>query len=95
MNSIVKWRSSVSAPELLGRKEDRMQTLNGKAKDVALLAIGGLIGAGAAILFAPQSGRRTRRDILHLGKLARNRSERVLLDLGQRTSRMVESLSEH
>ncbi len=72
-----------------------MQTLNGKAKDVALLAIGGLIGAGAAILFAPQSGRRTRRDILHLGKLAKNRSERVLLDLGQRTSRMVESLSEH
>jgi gas vesicle protein len=72
-----------------------MQTLNGKAKDVALLAIGGLIGAGAAILFAPQSGRRTRRDILHLGKLARNKSERVLLDLGQRTSRMVESLSEH
>jgi len=71
-----------------------MQMMNGRAKGVAFLAIGSVIGAGAALLFAPQSGAKTRRDLRHLGKLARNRSERVLLDLGHKTTRMVESLSE-
>ncbi len=63
-------------------------------KGMAFLAVGSVIGAGAALLFAPQSGTKTRRDLLHFGKLARNRSERILLDLGRKTSRMVESFSE-
>jgi gas vesicle protein len=71
-----------------------MQIVNGRAKDVAFLAIGSLIGAGAALLFAPQSGVKTRRDLLHFGKVARNRSERLFLNLGHRTTKMVESLSE-
>jgi gas vesicle protein len=78
----------------MGPKEGLMQTGNGRVKAVGLLTIGGLIGAGAALVLAPQSGKRTRRDILHVGKIARNKSERVLLDLGQRTSRMVDTLSE-
>ncbi|MBP1597470.1 MAG: YtxH-like protein, partial [Acidobacteria bacterium] len=46
-----------------------MQMMNGRAKGVAFLAIGSVIGAGAALLFAPQSGAKTRRDLRHLGKL--------------------------
>ena len=41
--------------------EARKEKLNG----VLLFAAGSLIGAGVALLFAPQSGRRTRRDIRH------------------------------
>ncbi len=67
---------------------------NGKVTNITLLAIGGLIGAGTAILLAPQSGKKTRRDIVHLGKVARNRSEKVLLDVGRKTSQVVNGLSE-
>lgn len=66
----------------------------GMGRGMAFLAVGSVIGAGAALLFAPQSGAKTRRDLLHFGKLARNRSERILLDLGHKTTRMVESFSE-
>jgi gas vesicle protein len=41
--------------------EARKEKLNG----VVLFAAGSLIGAGVALLFAPQSGKRTRRDIRH------------------------------
>ena len=34
----------------------------------ALLVAGGIIGAGVALLFAPQSGERTRKDLVRLGK---------------------------
>ncbi len=78
----------------MGGKEDMMRVRNGNVRNFALLAIGGLIGAGAAMLMAPQSGKQTRRDILHLGKVARNKSERVLLDVGRKTTRMVNSLSD-
>ncbi len=71
-----------------------MRTRNGKANSVALLAIGGLIGAGAAILLAPQSGKKTRRDILHVGKVAKNRSEKILLNVGHSTGKMIDNLSE-
>ena len=66
--------------------------IKGMGKGMTFLAVGSMIGAGAALLFAPQSGAKTRRDLLHFGKVARNRSERILLDLGHRTTRMVESL---
>ncbi len=71
-----------------------MYSKNGRATSLAMLAVGGLIGAGAAILLAPQSGKKTRRDIRHIGRVARNRSEKVLLDVGRKTSRVVDSLSE-
>jgi gas vesicle protein len=78
----------------MGRKEDLMKAGNGRANNVTWMAIGGLIGAGAAILLAPQSGKKTRRDILHAGKVAKNKSERVILNVGRSTSRMVDSFSE-
>ena len=51
----------------------RNEKLNGALMFVA----GGLLGAGMALLLAPQSGRRTRRDIVHLGKMAKKKSEQM------------------
>jgi len=42
---------------------------------------GSLLGAGIAILLAPQSGKKTRRDIIHLGRVARNKAEGLQLQL--------------
>jgi len=71
-----------------------MQSRNGKTNGAALLAIGGLIGAGVALLLAPQSGKQTRRDIVHLGKVARNKSDKMLLDVRRKTGKMVSKLSD-
>jgi gas vesicle protein len=67
-----------------------METRNEKLNGAMLFVAGSLLGAGLALLFAPQSGRRTRRDIVHLGKMAKKRSEQ----LGSEMSRAIENLVE-
>lgn len=42
------------------------------------VALGGLIGAGTALLLAPQSGRRTRRKIRHAAEDLGDRAEETL-----------------
>jgi gas vesicle protein len=71
-----------------------MHTGNGKIHSVAMLAIGGAIGAGTAILLVPQSGKKTRRDLLHMGKVARNRCESAFLDVGHRMEKSLDGISE-
>jgi gas vesicle protein len=51
-----------------------------KSTAIALLA-GALLGAGVALLFAPQSGRKTRRDIRQFAEKAGNRAEAARLEL--------------
>ena len=46
----------------------------------ALLA-GALLGAGIALLFAPQSGRKTRREIRHFAEKVGNKAEAARLEL--------------
>jgi gas vesicle protein len=58
-----------------------MATKNGIVGDIGFVVAGGLLGAGIALLFAPQSGKRTRQELLHLGKVARNKSEGMLLEV--------------
>ena len=41
---------------------------NGKLNLASSILVGGVIGAGAALLLAPQSGKRTRRDIKRFGQ---------------------------
>jgi len=66
-----------------------------------MLIAGGVIGAGMALLFAPQSGRRTRRHLARYSRKARNQAEEmvkdaavsiteVIEDLGDKTSEFVE-----
>jgi gas vesicle protein len=66
---------------------------NGNFKYLAWLATGSVVGAGLALLFAPQSGKQTRRDIRYLGKTVRNRSEKALLEAGRQKDRLVRDIS--
>ncbi len=58
-----------------------------------LIATGAAVGAGAALLLAPQSGRETRRDIARAAKNARRGVEGVVTDLSDTVSGMVNTVS--
>jgi gas vesicle protein len=47
----------------------------------AALIAGALLGAGVALLFAPQSGRKTRRDIRQFAEKVGNKAEAARLEL--------------
>ena len=59
-----------------------------------LVCAGGIIGAGLALLLAPQSGSKTRKDILRYSKKARNRADEVVDDLAANVSSLVETIGE-
>lgn len=59
-----------------------------------LLVAGGIIGAGLALLFAPQSGERTRRDICRTAKRVRSRAEDTVEDLKDSISDLVDTIGD-
>ena len=59
-----------------------------------MLVGGGIIGAGVALLFAPQSGERTRRDITRYVKRTRRRAGEVAEDFAESVSDMVDAVSD-
>jgi gas vesicle protein len=59
-----------------------------------MLVAGGIIGAGVALLFAPQSGERTRKDITRYTKKMRRKAEAVVDDFSDTVSDMVDTVSE-
>ena len=72
-----------------------MEDKDNKIAAAALLVFaGGVIGAGLALLFAPQSGDRTRNDILRYSKKARNRADEVVDDLAAKVSNLVETIGD-
>jgi gas vesicle protein len=72
-----------------------MEDRDRKIAAAALLVFaGGVVGAGLALLFAPQSGSRTRKDILRYSKKARNRADEVVEDLAENVSTLVETIGE-
>jgi gas vesicle protein len=71
-----------------------METKNEKLNGALLFVAGSLIGAGLALLLAPQSGRRTRRDIAHLGKMAKKKSEQIQLEIRHALDNLVDDISE-
>jgi gas vesicle protein len=71
--------------------EDREKKI---AAAALLIFAGGVIGAGFALLFAPQSGTRTRKDILRYSKKARNKADEVVDDLAANVSNLVEIIGE-
>jgi gas vesicle protein len=58
-----------------------MENNHSKLLPITSFVAGSLLGAGIALLLAPQSGKKTRRDIVHLGKVARNKAEALQLQL--------------
>ena len=59
-----------------------------------MLVAGGIIGAGVALLFAPQSGSRTRKDITRYAKRTKRKAEGVVDDFADTLSEMVETVAD-
>jgi gas vesicle protein len=71
--------------------EDRERKI---AAAAMLVVAGGIIGAGLALLYAPQSGSRTRKDILRYSKKVRRRADEAVDDLAANVSDLVETIGE-
>ncbi len=68
---------------------------NNEIKAGALMLIaGGIIGAGIALLFAPQSGKATRKDISRYARKARRRAEDIVDDFSDSVAKMVDTVGE-
>jgi len=59
-----------------------------------MLVAGGLLGAAAALLFAPQSGRQTRRDIARYSRKVSRQTEDIVDDFAGNVHGMVEAIGE-
>lgn len=59
-----------------------------------MLLAGGILGAGAALLFAPQSGKKTRRDVKKYIRRARNEAEEMVEDFTDKVTDVVENMAD-
>ena len=66
---------------------------NGKLNLTSFVA-GIFIGAAAALLLAPQSGKRTRKEIAHFGKMGKKKGEALLLEFRHKMENVAEDVSE-
>ena len=60
----------------------------------AALLAGALLGAGVALLFAPQSGRKTRRDIRQFAEKVGNKAEAARLELQHSIDNIIGDIEE-
>ena len=60
-----------------------MARKNSGTLGAVMLVVGGFIGAGTALLLAPQSGQRTRRQITRRSRRARNRASNLFESGGE------------
>jgi gas vesicle protein len=67
---------------------------NSAAVGVMMLLAGGVIGAGLALLYAPQSGERTRKQISRYARKVRNEAEEAIRDAAHSVTEMAEKLGE-
>jgi len=72
--------------------------MDDKDKKVAVAALlmvaGGMVGAGIALLFAPKSGQRTRRDIMRSAKKVKSRADEAVDDLAVNINDLVETIGD-
>ena len=59
-----------------------------------MLVAGGIIGAGIALMYAPQSGKKTRKDVSRFGKKMKRTADAVVDEFASSVSEMVETVSE-
>jgi gas vesicle protein len=65
-----------------------------KRNTAAALLAGTLLGAGVAILFAPQSGRKTRHDIRQFAKKVGNKAEAARIELQHSIDNIIGDVEE-
>jgi gas vesicle protein len=66
---------------------------NQETESVLWFVSGAMIGAGIALLFAPQSGRQTRRDIVRMGRTARSKAEEMRLQMRHSLIELADDIS--
>lgn len=71
-----------------------MASKNGNKNTLLALAIGAFAGAGIALLFAPQSGEKTRQDVRRLGKKALDKTQSLRVKLCSSIDNMAEEIWE-
>jgi gas vesicle protein len=72
-----------------------MKTTNDTARVATLMLMaGGIIGAGLALLFAPQSGTRTRRDIARMSSKVKDQAADAVEDFSETVHEMVDSVTD-
>lgn len=70
-----------------------MEGKNRRLLAAGMLIAGGIIGAGVALLLAPQSGDRTRRQIGRYASKVRSSTEELVRDASESVHDLVEDLS--
>jgi len=59
-----------------------------------MLIAGGIMGAGVALLYAPQSGKKTRLDIARYSRKAKRKAEDIVDDFTGSVSELTEAVTE-
>ena len=59
-----------------------------------MLVAGGLLGAAVALLYAPQSGKQTRRDIVRYSRKARRQAEDIVDDFAGNVHGLMDSIGD-
>ncbi len=71
-----------------------MAKVNEETRRILWFVSGAMIGAGIALIFAPQSGRQTRRDLVRMGKIAKNKAEEMRLQLRHSLIELADDISD-
>jgi gas vesicle protein len=69
-----------------------MKMMNDYVTNGTLLVAGGIIGAGLALLVAPQSGQRTRRDIVRISRRVKEQTADAVEEFSETVHEMVEAV---
>jgi gas vesicle protein len=78
---MAKRRIAIRAKSCFQERKGSMADEIMNRNTAAALMAGALLGAGVALLFAPQSGRKTRRDIFHFADKVGNKVEAARIEL--------------
>ena len=70
-----------------------MNRMNGSVTTGTLLLVaGGIIGAGLTLLYAPQSGQRTRRDIVRISRRVKEQTADAVEEFSETVHGMVDAV---
>lgn len=67
---------------------------NDHAGKIMMMLVGSFIGAAVALLFAPQSGERTRKELVKAGKKAGNRTQKFVNRIAKDLDRTIGDIIE-
>lgn len=71
-----------------------MAPKNEKANTLLAFTVGSVLGAGIALLLAPQSGEQTRRDVRRMGKKALDKTQALRTELSDSIDTMADEVWE-